>query len=113
MAPAAVTPAGSAGAPAEFCDTCISVCALSAPAGMTTFAPLASVTVPPAAPTPGGGGGVVPPPLLGPESPPPPQPALRRSTATAKARAQIPVHFIVVVPAMHLLMLGTTTIPGE
>src|SRR5262245_47893073 len=104
MEPAAVTPAGSAGAPTEVCVTLISVCAASAPAGMTTFAPLASVTVPPAVPMPagggGGGGGVVPPPA---SSPPPPHPA---TITHATNPAPTPIHFMHIAP----LLGGTTTI---
>src|SRR5215467_2026069 len=50
MGPKAVTPAGSAGAPAPVWVTAISVSWVNAPRGMTTCAPDASVTVPPAGP---------------------------------------------------------------
>src|SRR5690242_16947351 len=61
----------------------------SAPAGMTTLAPLASVTVPPAEPMPvftggGGGGGLLLPPPSSP--PPPPHAAEIANTATRIAR---------------------------
>src|SRR3982751_1100373 len=62
MSPRAVTPAGSAGAPVAVWVTLMSVLVERAPEGMTTFAPLASMTVPPAVPIPEGGGGAVPPP---------------------------------------------------
>jgi RNA polymerase sigma factor (TIGR02999 family) len=64
----------------------MSVWAASAPAGMTTFAPLASVTVPPVAPMPAGGGGGFPPSF---SLPPPPQPA-------QNARIKTAIHFMLI-----------------
>src|SRR5688572_7649727 len=57
MFPVVVRPSGTGGAPVESTAIRKVVSALTAPAGKTTEAPLASVTVPPSAPMTGGGGG--------------------------------------------------------
>src|SRR6185295_6330677 len=98
MGPYAVTPAGSAGAPAAFCVTAMLVAVLRAFAGMTTCAPLASVTVPPAAPMPdgagvggaGAGAGGLPPPPFPASPPPPPHEAQSAIKESAIRRPQKP-----------------------
>src|SRR5262245_49877090 len=108
-------PAGSAGAPSEDCATLMSVGVVRAPEGMTTFAPLDSLTVPPAAPMPVGAGGaggllvpLLPPPL---SSPPPPHPADKTSNASAIPRAVDPSQFMLkFLKKNEPHLSGTTTL---